>query len=151
MNQKRKQEQYERIYNQLKEIFESKTLDEIAKMAAIAALLKHKISTFYWCGFYRYINNELMVGPYQGFLACSILKKNTGVCWASFQKRQTVIVPDVTLYEGHIACDSRSLSEIVVPVFMKNNIIGVLDVDSDKKNSFDSIDQEGLEKIVTLF
>jgi GAF domain-containing protein len=95
--------------------------------------------------------DELLVGPYQGSLACQKLKKDTGVCWAGVNQRKTIVVPDVHDFPGHIACDSRSNSEIVIPVFDKNNkIIGVLDIDSKNFNQFDEIDAVWLEKIAGL-
>ncbi len=121
-------------------------------MSTIIAVLHHKMNTFFWTGFYLLQENgELLVGPYQGTLACIKLKKNTGVCWAAINNAVTVVVPDVHKFPGHIACDTASKSEIVVPLKDKaGNIIGVLDVDSTELNSFDETDREGLEKIVSL-
>jgi GAF domain-containing protein len=120
-------------------------------MATITAVLHHKMDYFYWTGFYLLDDGELIVGPYQGSLACIKLKKNAGVCWAGINTGKTVVVPDVHLFPGHIACDSRSNSEIVVPVRnIKGVIIGVLDVDSKEYNSFDEVDAEWLERFVQL-
>ena len=123
----------------------------IAAMATIAAVLHNKFDHFFWTGFYLLQDGELIVGPYQGSVACIKLKKNTGVCWAGIKNKETVLVPDVHQFPGHIACDSRSQSEIVLPVRnKKGEIIGVMDVDSKELNSFDEADREGLEKIITL-
>lgn len=145
-----KEERYRRIQAQLEELFH-KTPDPIARMATAAALLHHKMDTFFWCGFYRLVNGELTVGPYQGSLACLVLKKETGVCWAGITGGKTVIVRDVHQFPGHIACDSRSRSEIVVPLRdASGNIVAVLDVDSDKPASFDETDGSALERITAL-
>ena len=123
----------------------------IAAMATIAAVLHNKFDHFFWTGFYLLQDEELIAGPYQGSVACIKLKKNTGVCWAGIKNKETVLVPDVHQFPGHIACDSRSQSEIVLPVRnKKGEIIGVMDVDSKELNSFDEADREGLEKIITL-
>ena len=120
-------------------------------MATIVAVLHHKMDYFFWTGFYLLDDGELIVGPYQGSLACIKLKKDTGVCWAGINKGETIIVPDVHEFPGHIACDSKSKSEIVVPLRdNKGKIIGVLDVDSKDYDSFDEADKEGLERICTL-
>jgi GAF domain-containing protein len=106
---------------------------------------------FFWTGFYLLDKGELMVGPYQGPVACQLLAKDTGVCWAAINQEESIIVPDVHKFPGHIACDSRSNSEIVVPVLgTEDQIIGVLDVDSKDFDSFDEIDKLWLEKIVGL-
>ena len=141
---------YERIYLQLRELL-TKTKNKTAQMATISALLHHKQPYFFWIGFYLLIEGELTVGPYQGPLACQVLEKEKGVCWAGIRQGKTLIVPDVHKFPDHIACDSRTNSEIVVPLFDKNNNIwGVLDVDSEKFNAFSEIDRIGLEKIVSL-
>ncbi|MFH0867206.1 MAG: GAF domain-containing protein [Bacteroidota bacterium] len=141
---------YKRLYVQLEELV-AKSDDEIARMATVSAVLYHKMDYFFWCGFYRLVDGELVVGPYQGPAACQILKKNTGVCWAGINNAETIIVPDVHKFPGHIACDSRSKSEIVVPVKGRTgNIIAMLDVDSCKYNSFDDVDAKCLEMIVAL-
>ena len=149
MTKNLKEKRYERIYSQLQELL-TKTDDKIAKMATVAAVLKAKQPHFFWCGFYRIVDGELIVGPYQGPVACQVLKKNTGVCWHAVNTKETVIVPDVEKFPGHIACDSRSKSEIVVPLFENDRVYTVLDVDSDKLNSFDNTDAHWLEKIVGL-
>jgi L-methionine (R)-S-oxide reductase len=141
---------YQRITLQLEELL-TKCNDPIARMATIAALLHHKMDYFFWTGFYLHTNNQLIVGPYQGPVACMTLQKDTGVCWHGFNTGKTVIVPDVHQFPGHIACDSRSQSEIVVPVRDgSGRIVAVLDVDSRDLNSFDQTDAENLEKIVSM-
>jgi GAF domain-containing protein len=120
-------------------------------MATIVAVLHHKMTYFFWTGFYMLQHGELIVRTYQGPLACQILKKHTGVCWASIDEEKTIVVPDVHLFPGHIACDSRSLSEIVIPVKDKSGaVLGVLDIDSKFLNSFDESDAKWLERIVGL-
>ncbi len=141
---------YARIHAQLEQLF-LKTKNKTPRLASVAALLHHKMPHFFWTGFYLLSEGELVVGPYQGSLACLVLEKNKGVCWAGIQRRQTVIVPDVHQFPNHIACDSRSNSEIVVPLFdEKGEVWGVLDVDSRTFDAFTEIDREWLEKIVAL-
>jgi L-methionine (R)-S-oxide reductase len=143
---------YQRIHAQLEQLFlKIKIKNKTSRLASIAALLHHKMPDFFWTGFYFLSEGELVVGPYQGSLACPVLEKNKGVCWASILRRQAVIVPDVHQFPGHIACDSRSNSEIVVPlVDEKGEVWAVLDVDSRAFNAFTEIDREWLEKIVAL-
>jgi GAF domain-containing protein len=106
---------------------------------------------FFWTGFYFLDNGELIAGPYQGPVACQLLAKDTGVCWASINQQKSLVVPNVHEFPGHIACDSRSNSEIVIPLRnTEGKIIGVLDVDSKVLNSFDETDRKGLEKILSL-
>jgi GAF domain-containing protein len=141
---------YQRICAQLGELL-PKTANRTARMATIAALLHHKMPRFFWTGFYLLDKGELTVGPYQGSLACLVLEKGKGVCWAGVERRETVIVPDVHKFPGHIACDSRSRSEIVVPLFSaKKEVWGVLDVDSRSLAAFNHVDKEWLEKIVQM-
>lgn len=141
---------YERIYTQLVELLQ-KPGNEISRMATVAAVLSHKMDKFFWTGFYLLDNGELYAGPYQGPVACQLLKKNTGVCWEAINLETTIVVPNVHLFPGHIACDSRSNSEIAVPLRNTDGkVIGVLDVDSIEFESFDHIDMEWLEKIVSL-
>ena len=145
-----KLERYQRIYQQLADLF-IKTKDPVSRMATMVAVLHHKLDNYYWTGFYRLIDEELVVGPYQGFLACLLLKQHTGVCWAAVDRKESVIVGDVNQFPGHIACDSRSRSEITVPVFdAEGRVRAVLDVDSSEYDSFDEKDAQGLEKIVSL-
>jgi len=141
---------YGRIYAQLEPLL-AKTRNKSARMATVAALLHHKLPQYFWTGFYILDRGELTVGPYQGTLACLILAKNQGVCWAAVNRRETVVVPDVHQFPGHIACDSRSQSEIVVPLFdERHEVWAVLDVDSRSLDAFSSVDREWLEKIVRL-
>jgi L-methionine (R)-S-oxide reductase len=146
----KKAARYERIYNQLQDLV-VKSIDSTARMATIAAVLHHKMDGFFWTGFYLLREGNLIVGPYQGPVACLELNKNTGVCWAGINQGKTIIVPDVEKFTGHVACDSRSKSEIVIPIKnSKGEIIGVLDVDSNKLDQFDETDAEWLEKITAL-
>ena len=150
MESQKKKGRYLRIYRQLKDLLE-KTGDNDARMATIVAVLHHKMETFFWTGFYCLQDGELIVKTYQGPVACQVLEKNTGVCWAGINQEKTIIVPDVHKFPGHIACDSRSKSEIVIPVKdTKDRIIGVLDIDSSLLNAFDQTDAENLERIVDL-
>ncbi len=143
----KKEKRYQRILTQLESLL-TKTDQPIPRMATIAAVLHHKMDHFFWTGFYLLVDGELMVGPYQGAVACQILKKNTGVCWSAILKNEVEVVPDVHQFPGHIACDSRSNSEIVVPLIDKSGmIVGCLDVDSQKYNNFDDIDKIYLTKI----
>ncbi len=145
-----KAKRYQRIYNQLEQLL-LKCDDQEARMSSVVAVLHHKMEGFFWTGFYCLRNEKLIVRTYQGPVACMELKKDTGVCWAGINQQKTIVVPDVEQFPGHIACDSRSKSEIVVPLKDKiGNIIGVLDVDSTSLNTFDDIDAEWLEKIVEL-
>jgi len=141
---------YERIHDQLVELF-AENDDPIARMATVSALLHHKMPQFFWTGFYQLIAGKLYAGPYQGPLACAVLDGPEGVCWACVKGRESIIVPDVHAYEGHVACDERSKSEIVIPVREPaGNVVAVLDVDSDQPDAFSEVDRVGLEKIVTL-
>lgn len=150
MEKEKKKNRYNRLYKQIKDQIENSE-DLVANMATITAILHHKMDYFFWTGFYRLIDDELIVGPYQGPVACILLKKNSGVCWAGINREQTIVVKDVHQFPGHIACDARSNSEIVVPVRNKQGVItGVLDVDSKELNSFDEEDANGLEKIINL-
>lgn len=120
-------------------------------MATVVAVLHHKMEKFFWTGFYLLTDGEMVVNIYQGPVACQILEKDKGVCWTAFNRQETVVVDDVHQFPGHIACDSRSNSEIVVPFKnSKDEIIGVLDVDSKEKAAFDETDARWLEKILKL-
>jgi GAF domain-containing protein len=150
MESQKKKDRYFRMYNQLKDLL-VKSDDIDARMATIVAVLHHKMETFFWTGFYCLKDGELIVKTYQGTVACQVLEKNTGICWAGINQGKTIIVPDVHRFPGHIACDSRSKSEIVVPLRDNNSrIIAVLDVDSTSLNAFDETDVEYLEKIIAL-
>lgn len=120
--------------------------DPIANMANIAAAL-HEAFHFWWTGFYRVDGNELVLGPFQGPIACTRIPYGRGVCGTAWQRGETVVVPDVHKFAGHIACSSASNSEIVVPIRRGNEIIAVLDIDSTDFNTFDDIDRQYLEKI----
>ncbi|NCO55484.1 MAG: histidine kinase [Bacteroidetes bacterium CG02_land_8_20_14_3_00_31_25] len=142
-----KEKRYSHIIEQLDELLKV-TEFPFSRMATIAALLYNKLEEVSWTGFYLKLQHELVVGPYQGPLACQKLKNATGVCWASFNQNKTIIVPDVHKFEGHIACDSRTNSEIVTPIYFRNGMIsGVLDIDSKNFNNFDDIDAKCLEKL----
>lgn len=141
---------YGRIAVQLDELF-AKTRDPLARMGTAAALLHHKMPHFFWTGFYRLVDGDLIAGPYQGPLACMVLERHVGVCWAAVRRGGPVLVPDVDAFPGHIACDGRSRSEVVVPVRnMTADIVGVLDVDSEKPDAFARVDVDGLERIAGM-
>jgi GAF domain-containing protein len=124
-------------------------LDIIANMANVTAAIK-EVFGFLWVGFYRVVGDELVLGPFQGPVACNRIKKGRGVCGVSWEKGGSIIVPDVNRFDGHIACSSMSKSEIVVPVFSDSEIIGVLDIDSEYLNTFDETDEKYLSQIVKL-
>uniref|UniRef100_UPI003216ADDD GAF domain-containing protein n=1 Tax=uncultured Draconibacterium sp. TaxID=1573823 RepID=UPI003216ADDD len=150
MEERKKEGRYGRIYKQLSELAK-KSNNPQARMATIIAVLHHKMDYFFWTGFYLIEEGEMTVNSYQGPVACQILEKNKGVCWAAFNKDETVVVEDVHAFPGHIACDSRSNSEIVVPLKNKDGeTIGVLDVDSSQKASFSNVDALWLKKILEL-
>lgn len=143
-----KEEQYLSLLPQINGLLEGEE-DLIANLANIAAALKEQFGWF-WVGFYLVKDDELVLGPFQGPVACTRIKKGRGVCGTSWAKAETLIVPDVEKFPGHIACSSLSRSEIVVPLFKNGEVIGVLDVDSPELNQFDSIDQEYLEETTRL-
>jgi L-methionine (R)-S-oxide reductase len=150
MDKMQKLARYDRIREQLAGLL-GKTSDPAARMATVAALLYHKFDHYFWCGFYRLVDGDLVVGPYQGPLACQVLARGRGVCWEAVKKGETVVVPDVRQFAGHIACDSRSRSEIVVPVRDGDGeVVAVLDVDSDQPDQFDRDDACHLERIAAL-
>ena len=143
-----KEEQYESLLPQIKALLEGEP-DLIANLANITGALKEQFN-WLWVGFYLVKNDELVLGPFQGPVACTRIKKGKGVCGASWAKAQTLIVPDVEKFPGHIACSSLSRSEIVVPIIRNNKVIGVLDVDSIELDQYDNIDQNYLEQIIEL-
>jgi len=143
-----KEEQYESLIPQIKGLLTGEP-DLIANLANVAAALKEQFGWF-WVGFYLVKDNELVLGPFQGPVACTRIRKGRGVCGVSWAEERTLIVPDVEKFPGHIACSSLSKSEIVVPVFKNGEVMGVLDVDSAYLDSFDETDQQYLEKIVGL-
>jgi len=151
MERSKKKGRYERLFKQIKELVEKSSNNPLSDMATIIAVIHHKMDYFYWTGFYLLQDGKLQVALYQGPLACINLAKNTGVCWAAVNKKETIIVGNVEEFPGHIACDSRSKSEIVIPIInSKNEVVGVLDVDSTALNSFDDTDALWLKKIVGL-
>jgi len=143
-----KEEQYRSLIPQIKGLLEGET-DLIANLANITAALKEQFG-WLWIGFYLVKTDELVLGPFQGPIACTRIKKGRGVCGTSWAEAKTIIVPDVEKFPGHIACSSLSRSEIVIPLFKNNNVAGVLDVDSEKPDQFDETDQQYLEQIVAL-
>ena len=143
-----KEEQYESLLPQIKALLEGEQ-DLVANLANVAAALKEQFG-WLWVGFYLVKNDELVLGPFQGPVACTRIKKGKGVCGTSWVKAETLIVPDVEKFPAHIACSSLSKSEIVVPIIRNNKVIGVLDVDSAELNQYDTIDKFYLEQIVDL-
>jgi L-methionine (R)-S-oxide reductase len=143
-----KQEQYETLIPQIKGLLEGET-DLIANLANIAGALKEQFN-WLWVGFYLVRNEELVLAPFQGPVACARIKKGRGVCGTSWAQRKTLIVPEVEKFPGHIACSSASKSEIVIPLIHNNEVMGVLDVDSKELNAFDTTDQHYLEQVVSL-
>jgi GAF domain-containing protein len=149
MNKETKTNRYQRAVIQISDLLQ-KTTDPFARMSTVAAILHHKFDYFFWTGFYSLVEGELTVCSYQGSLACLVLAKHSGVCWAAIDQNRTIIVRDVQQFPGHIACDSRSRSEIAVPIRKDGKIVAVLDVDSKSLDSFDEVDAANLEKIVDL-
>ena len=143
-----KAEKYEVLYKQIKELVGYET-DEIANMANISSMI-HETFGFLWTGFYRVVGEELVLGPFQGPLACSRIKFGKGVCGTAWKEECSLVVPDVEQFPGHIACSSLSRSEIVVPVLSDGVIVAVLDIDSLELSTFDEEDRFWLEKIVAL-
>ena len=144
-----KTEQYRLLERQVASLVEGET-DVIAKMANIAAAL-HETFGFWWTGFYRVVGEELVLGPFQGPVACMHIPYGKGVCGTAWKRNETVVVPDVEEFPGHIACSSASKSEIVVPVHgAAGEVTAVLDIDSDRLATFDEVDRVWLERIVTL-
>jgi len=143
-----KEQKYDLLFRQIQSLAEGET-DDIALMANMAAAI-HDTFHFWWTGFYRVIGNELVLGPFQGPLACTRIACGRGVCGTAWQEQHTLVVPDVHQFKGHIACSSASNSEIVVPVFRDGKIIAVLDIDSEHYNTFDETDRVWLERIVTI-
>jgi L-methionine (R)-S-oxide reductase len=146
---------YDDVFREIAAILEhegTSHLDDIAMMATVNSVLTHKFPYFYWTGFYRLCGDVLIVGPYVGTVGCLEIAMGKGVCGTAAQRRETLVVPDVRAFPGHIACDAASRSEIVVPVFASDgNLIAVLDIDSDQTDAFDAADQAGLERICQLF
>lgn len=150
-----KQEKYELLKEQIQALAKGET-DEVAVMANVAAAI-HEMMGFFWTGFYRVMTKagstekELVLGPFQGPVACMHIAYGRGVCGVAWKLRRTIVVPDVELFPGHIACSSQSRSEIVVPLFSKTrDVVAVLDIDSRELATFDDIDQKYLEEIMTM-
>jgi len=144
-----REEKYISLLPQLKSLIGDET-DAIANAANIAAALRQAFN-FFWVGFYFVKSDDLVLGPFQGDIACTRIQKGRGVCGTSWQNKETIIVADVDAFPGHIACSSSSRSEIVVPIFVNENVVAVLDVDSDVLNDFSEIDKIYLEQIALLF
>ncbi|EMD16925.1 hypothetical protein HMPREF9943_00703 [Eggerthia catenaformis OT 569 = DSM 20559] len=136
--------------NQLRCLIENET-DMITNMANISAYINDLLDDINWVGFYLYKDNMLVLGPFQGHVACNRIKPGQGVCGTSAKERKTIIVDDVHLFKGHIACDSQSQSEIVIPLIKNNQLLGVLDIDSPIKKRFTDKDQKLLEDLVSMF
>lgn len=150
MKDNKKAGRYARLYDQIKGLLQ-KPGNDLSRMATVVAVLHHKMDHFFWTGFYLLDQGALIAGPYQGPAACQLLEKDAGVCWATINRGESIIVPNVHEFPGHIACDSRSNSEIVIPLHNSlGGISGVLDVDSKDLDAFDETDQQGLEKILSL-
>lgn len=143
-----KEQKYELLYKQIEALVQGES-DPIANMANVAAMIHHTFG-FWWTGFYRVAGDELVLGPFQGPLACSRIGYGRGVCGTAWKEQRTQVVPDVEQFPGHIACSSLSRSEIVVPIWKEGKIIAVLDIDSEHLATFDTTDQKWLEKIVDL-
>lgn len=143
-----KEERYELLYRQAQALVDGES-DAIANMANIAAMIHTTIEPL-WTGFYRVVGDELVLGPFQGPLACSRIKYGRGVCGTAWERGETIVVEDVEQFPGHIACSSLSRSEIVVPVWRSNQIVAVLDIDSRMFAAFDDVDRVWLERIVAL-
>lgn len=143
-----KAEKYATLLPQIEVLIESET-DIVANMANVVAALK-EVFDFFWVGFYVVKENRLVLAPFQGPVACTSINFGKGVCGTAWENGETIIVPDVNRFPGHIACSSFSKSEIVVPVYKADQVVAVLDVDSDKYDDFDEIDEQFLSKIVKL-
>ena len=143
-----KEARYALLYEQIKSLLAGET-DPIARMANVAAMI-HFTFRFFWTGFYRVVGEELVLGPFQGPLACMRIGYGRGVCGAAWKEARTLVVPDVEQFPGHIACSSLSRSEIVVPIERNEVILGVLDIDSEALATFDEVDQVWLERIVAI-
>jgi L-methionine (R)-S-oxide reductase len=141
-----KEEEYQSLVPQIKGLLEGET-DLIANLSNVAAALKQQFN-WLWVGFYLVKDNELVLGPFQGPIACTRIRKGKGVCGSAWEQKQTLIVPDVEKFPGHIACSSSSRSEIVVPIIKNGEVMGVLDVDSEYLDQFDETDKLYLEKVV---
>ncbi len=143
-----KEEKYGMLFPQIEALVSSET-DLVANMSNMAAAIKEFFG-FFWIGFYRVQNEQLVLGPFQGPVACTRIAFGKGVCGAAWKEKKYIVVEDVNAFPGHIACSSLSKSEIVIPIFKNNEVVAVLDVDSSKLNEFDEVDAYWLNKIVEL-
>lgn len=143
-----KSDVYETLIPQIESIIDGET-DLIANLANVSAMLWESFH-FFWVGFYRVVGEELVLGPFQGPLACTRIRKGKGVCGTAFAENRTLVVPDVDAFPGHIACSSLSRSEIVVPVVLEGRVVAVIDIDSTELSSFDSVDADALERIAAI-
>ncbi len=143
-----KADKYEQLLPQIEALISGES-DLIANLANIASVLKYHFN-FFWVGFYLFKDNELVLGPFQGPIACTRIKIGKGVCGTSFEKKETIIVPNVNEFAGHIACSSETQSEIVLSIIVNNEPVAVLDVDSEMLDHFDTIDQQYLEQLTLL-
>lgn len=143
-----KEQKYELLYRQAVAMLDSES-DVVANMANLAAMIHHTFG-FWWTGFYRVVGEELVLGPFQGPIACTRIAYGRGVCGTSWQRRETLVVPDVEQFPGHIACSSLSRSEIVVPIYDGDSVVAVLDIDSEHLATFDDVDRVWLERMVLL-
>lgn len=141
---------YQELYTQVEALISDES-DVIANMANVSALLFEQLAEVNWVGFYRLVDNQLVLGPFQGKVACIRIPLGRGVCGTAASDNQTQRIDDVHAFDGHIACDATSNAELVIPVTLNNKVIAVLDIDSTQFNRFDSEDQAGLEKIINLF
>lgn len=148
LQQGHKVEQYQSILPQIQAIVEDEA-DVIANLANICAALRQQFGWF-WIGFYLVKGNELVLGPFQGPIACTRIAKGRGVCGSAWQQQQVIVVPDVDQFPGHIACSSDSKSEIVLPIMKNGECVGVLDIDSDELNQFDEVDAEYLQQLMAM-
>ena len=143
-----KRDKYEMLYRQLESLLDGET-DEVANMANTAALI-HETFGFWWTGFYTVKDGQLVLGPFQGPVACTRIPFGKGVCGTAWKRGESIVVPDVELFPGHIACSSLSRSEIVVPIIRNGEVVAVIDIDSKELGCFDDTDRSWLEKIATL-
>jgi GAF domain-containing protein len=147
VNNLKKEEKYEQLIPQVKALVDGET-NRISNMANVCAALK-EVFNFFWIGFYLVENDQLVLGPFQGPVACTRISKGKGVCGTAWSENKTMLIPDVEQFPGHIACSAQSKSEIVLPFYNgQNQIAGVLDIDSDQLNSFDKTDSQYLEKLL---
>jgi GAF domain-containing protein len=143
-----REDQYKVLIPQIKALIDGEP-DLVANLANSAAALRQTFD-FFWVGFYLVKNDELVLGPFQGDIACTRIQKGKGVCGSSWDQKQTLLVPDVDLFEGHIACSALSQSEIVVPIVKASTVVAVLDIDSAVKNDFSQTDQQYLEELALI-